>query len=49
MVRNLSLELCAFKNKKNAFDYKICVVVTVKIMKLPSPSRAGYDIILELN
>lgn len=48
MVRNLSLELCAFKNKKNAFDYKICVV-TVKIMKLPSPSRAGYDIILELN
>lgn len=49
MVSNLRMKLCAFKNKGNAFDYKICVVVTGKIMELPSLSNTGYDIILELN
>lgn len=35
MVRNLRLKLCAFKDKGNAFDFKICVVVTGQILELP--------------
>lgn len=45
MVSSLRLKLCAFKDKGNAFDYKICIVVTGQILELPSLTSTGYDII----